>query len=143
MSGRPRFPRDWPRGQRVAVTVGVPFEAFINGSRFSYIGAPGKPDDFSPVCGDDAWKAGIWRLLDPTDDFGVEASMSTGDLAAERRYRTVRICANERHEVNSHRGASDVRAKDALEEVEREGIRRCAEVLEQVADGTLPFERMR
>ena len=139
MPSRPRFPREWtwPGGHRVAVTVGVPFEAFINQSQFSYIGTPGKKDNFSLSYGDYAWKAGIWRMLNVLDEFGVKASMSTNGLAAERHPEIVRMCAGEGHEVNGHGWANDVYAKDASAEVERADIRRCTEVLESVT-GTRP-----
>ncbi|MFC0385826.1 polysaccharide deacetylase family protein [Muricoccus vinaceus] len=71
----------------MAVTVGVPFEAFINQSQFSYIGTPGRKDNFSLSYGDYSWKAGIWRMLNVLDDFGVKASMSTNGLDTERTGR--------------------------------------------------------
>ena len=71
----------------MAVTVGVPFEAFINQSHFSYLGTPGRKDNFSLSYGDYSWKAGIWRMLNVLDDFGVKASMSTNGLDTERTGR--------------------------------------------------------
>ncbi len=73
---RPRFPRQWawPNREKIAFTVGVPFEAFEKQSQVSYIGVRGELDRFSLSYGDYGWKAGIWRLLNLLDEFKIKAS---------------------------------------------------------------------
>lgn len=140
MNKRRRFPRPWawPNGQRIAVTLGIPFEAFEYQSQFNHIATPGKKDLFSLSYGDYAWKAGIWRLLDLMDRYGVKASMATNGLAAERHPEIVRMFADEDHEVMGHGWANDKYVNDAGEDAEREEIRRCTQVLTEAAGGRRP-----
>jgi peptidoglycan/xylan/chitin deacetylase (PgdA/CDA1 family) len=134
------FPRDWswPEGQKIAVTIGVPFEAFEFQSQFNYIATPGKKDLNSLSYGDYAWKAGIWRLLDLLDRHGVKASMATNGRAAERHPHIVKTFVDEGHEVMGHGWVNDVYIKDAGEEQERAEIRRCTAVLTEASGGVRP-----
>lgn len=140
MKKRRFFPREWswPGGQKMAVTIGVPFEAFQYQSQFNYIATPGKKDLLSLSYGDYGWKAGVWRLLDLLDRFGAKASMATNGLAAERHPDIVKTFVDEGHEVMGHGWANDVYVKDAGEEAERAEIRRCTEVLTTASGGTRP-----
>ncbi|BCH29339.1 hypothetical protein MesoLjLc_12690 [Mesorhizobium sp. L-8-10] len=140
MQTRRRFAREWawPEGKKLAVTVGVPFEAFKFQSQFNYIATPGKADLFSLSYGDYGWKAGIWRLLDLLDRYGVKGSMATNGLAAARHSEIVRTFVAEGHEVTGHGWANDVYVKDAGEEAEREEIRRCTQVLTEASGGVRP-----
>lgn len=122
----------------MAVTIGVPFEAFHNQSQFNYIATPGKKDILSLSYGDYGWKAGIWRLLDLLDRFDAKASMSINGLAAERHPHIVKIFADEGHEVMGHGWANDAYVKDAGETEERAEIRRCTETIMQAAGGVRP-----
>ncbi|SDR42941.1 Peptidoglycan/xylan/chitin deacetylase, PgdA/CDA1 family [Rhizobiales bacterium GAS113] len=140
MRKRRRFPREWswPGGQKIAFTIGVPFEAFQHQSQFNYIATPGKKDLFSLSYGDYGWRAGIWRLLDLLDRHGVKASMATNGLAAERHPEIVRIFVEEGHEVMGHGWANDVYIKDAGAGEERAEIRRCTDVLTEASGGVRP-----
>ncbi|MHC2518936.1 peptidoglycan/xylan/chitin deacetylase (PgdA/CDA1 family) [Bradyrhizobium diazoefficiens] len=135
-----KFPRKWtwPANQKLAVTIGVPFEAFHFQSQFNYIATPGKRDLLSLSYGDYGWKAGIWRLLDLLDRFGAKASMSTNGLAAERHPHIVKAIVDAGHEVIGHGWANDVYIKDAGEESERAEIRRCTTVLAEASGGVRP-----
>jgi peptidoglycan/xylan/chitin deacetylase (PgdA/CDA1 family) len=140
MSKSSRYPRtwQWPGDARIALTIGVPFEDFNFQSQLSLVGTPGKLDRFSLSYGDYGWKAGIWRLLDVLDEFGLKASMSTNGLAAERHPEIVRSFVDEGHEVLGHGWANDFYAKDAGPDAEREEIRKCTEVLTSVCGGVRP-----
>jgi peptidoglycan/xylan/chitin deacetylase (PgdA/CDA1 family) len=137
---RSRFRRSWswPNGEKIAVTVAVPFEAFKFQSQFSHIATPGKKDLFSLSYGDYGWKAGIWRLLDVLDEFGVKASMATNGLAAELHPEIVRVIADEGHEIMGHGWANDVYVKDAGPDAERDEIKKCTAVLTEASGGIRP-----
>jgi peptidoglycan/xylan/chitin deacetylase (PgdA/CDA1 family) len=122
----------------MAITIGVPFEAFQYQSQFNYIATPGKKDMLSLSYGDYGWKAGVWRLLHLLDRFGVKASMATNGLAAERHPQIVRTFADEGHEVMGHGWANDIYVKDAGEEAERAEIRRCTQALTEASGGVRP-----
>lgn len=134
------FPREWswPDGKIMAVTIGVPFEAFRYQSQFNYIATPGKKDLLSLSYADYAWKAGVWRLLDLLDRFGAKASMATNGQAAETHPDIVRTFVDEGHEVMGHGWVNDIYVKDAGEEEERAEIRRCTQVLTEASGGVRP-----
>ncbi|SMF62393.1 Polysaccharide deacetylase [Xaviernesmea oryzae] len=140
MNVRQRFPRQWswPDGKKVAVTVGVPFEAFQNQSQFNFVATPGKRDELSLSYADYGWKAGIWRLLHLLDKYGVKASMATNGRAAELHPEIVRLCSDEGHEIMGHGWVNDIYAKDGGEDVEREEIRRCTRALTEATGGVRP-----
>ncbi len=140
MKKKSRYPRDWawPNGEPIALTVGVPFEAFEFQSQFNHVATPGKIDRFSLSYGDYGWKAGIWRILDLLDDFGIKASMSTNGLAAERHPEIVRAVADEGHEILGHGWANDIYAKDRGYEAEQAEIARCTQVLTEASGGRRP-----
>ncbi len=135
MTPRPRFPREWswPGQQKIAVSIGVPFEAFERQSQVSYIGNKGEVDKFSLSYGDYGWKAGIWRLLNLLDEYGLKASVSTNGLAAERHPEIVRMIAEAGHEINGHNWANDLYGTKHSEDEERAEIERCTRVLTEVA----------
>ena len=93
----PSYPRTWrwPNGQKLALSVGLAFEAFERHSQFSTSSAAagGKANHFSLSYADYGWKVGIWRLLDLLDRYGLKANMSTSGLAAERHPKVVAAVA--------------------------------------------------
>lgn len=121
-----KYQSSWvlPSGFKLAFTVGVPFEAFINQSQMNLIATPGKRDAFSLSYGDYGWKVGIWRILKLLDAHGLKASMSVNGLAAERHQDIVRIIADEGHELVGHGWANDVYTKDLGREKEGDDISR-------------------
>jgi peptidoglycan/xylan/chitin deacetylase (PgdA/CDA1 family) len=135
MAKRGRYPRtwNWPGGEKIAFSVGIPFEAFERQSQVNFVAAKGQVDRFSLSYGDYGWKAGIWRLLDLLDEYGLTASISTNGLAAERHPEIVKTLAQEGHEILGHGWANDVYAKDATPEQERAEIVRCTKTLTDVA----------
>lgn len=140
MVKKPRYPRDWqwPKGEKLALTIGIPFEAFNFQSQFNLVATPGKLDRFSLSYGDYGWKAGIWRLLDLLDEYGLKASISTNGLAAERHPEIIKLLADEGHEILGHGWANDHYAKDSTVEQERAEIAKCLEVLTRTSGGVRP-----
>ena len=96
MSKRPRFPREWswPGKEKIAFTVGIPFEAFEKQSQVNFVASKGQLDRFSLSYGYYGWKAGIWRLLNILDEYDLKASVSANGLAAERHPQIVRALAD-------------------------------------------------
>ncbi|WP_370302826.1 polysaccharide deacetylase family protein [Pseudooceanicola sp.] len=137
-ANRFRRPWKWPNGQRVAVTIGLPFEAFHRQSQVSLISKPGQIDTYSLSYGDYGWKAGIWRLLEILDRFGCKGTSSVNGMAAERHPEIVSFLAEEGHELMGHGWANDVYVKDMTPEEARSEIRRCTEVLTECARGVRP-----
>lgn len=140
MSKRPRFPREWswPGNAKIAFSIGVPFEAFEKQSQVNFVASRGQLDRFSLSYGDYGWKAGIWRIMNILDEFGLKSSISANGLAAERHPDIIRTFAQDGHEVLGHGWANDVYAKDAGPEEERAEIARCTAVLTETTGGIRP-----
>lgn len=140
MSKRPRFPREWnwPGNAKIAFSIGVPFEAFEKQSQVNFVASRGQLDRFSLSYGDYGWKAGIWRIMNILDEFGLKSSISANGLAAERHPDIIRTFAQDGHEVLGHGWANDVYAKDAGPEQERAEIARCTAVLTETTGGIRP-----
>jgi peptidoglycan/xylan/chitin deacetylase (PgdA/CDA1 family) len=140
MANRKKFPREWswPGNEKIALTVGVPFEAFEKQSQVALVAAKGQLDRFSLSYGDYGWKAGIWRLMNILDEYGIKSSISANGLAAERHPEIIRTFAQDGHEVLGHGWANDVYAKDATPEQERAEIARCTKTLTEASGGIRP-----
>ena len=122
------------------MSVGLAFEAFNHHSQFSTsTSAEGrtKVNHFSLSYADYGWKAGVWRLLELFDRYGLKANMSTSGLAAERHPNVVAAVAKAGHELNGHGWVNDHTASDDDDESERAEIRRCTQVITQ-AGGVRP-----
>jgi peptidoglycan/xylan/chitin deacetylase (PgdA/CDA1 family) len=140
MTKRKRYPREWkwPGGAKIALSVGMPFEAFERQSQVNYVATKGAIDRFSLSYGDYGWKAGVWRILNIVDEYGIKVSASTNGLAAERNPDIVGMLVEDGHEVNGHGWANDVYAKDATREEEEAEIIRCTEMLARACGGVRP-----
>jgi peptidoglycan/xylan/chitin deacetylase (PgdA/CDA1 family) len=121
-----QYQRRWnpPGKARLAFTVGVPFEAFINQSQVNLIATPGKRDPFSLSYGDYGWKVGIWRLMALLEEYQLTASMSVNGLAAQNHPEIIRVMVEQGHEVLGHGWANDVYTKDQSAEQESDEIER-------------------
>ena len=139
-SNRTRYPRQWswPNGARIAVSVGVAFEAFERHSQITLEKTDNKIDHFSLSYAEYGAKAGIWRLMDLLDEFNVKSVVSTNGLAAEKYPNAVRAVVEAGHEVAGHAWANDVMMRDDDPDAELAEIRRCTEVLTQ-ASGRRPL----
>jgi peptidoglycan/xylan/chitin deacetylase (PgdA/CDA1 family) len=136
------YPRRWrwPNGQKLAMSVGLAFEAFEHHSQFSTTTsaeARSKVNHFSLSYADYGWKAGVWRFLELLDRYGLKANMSTNGLAAERHPNVVAAVAKAGHELNGHGWVNDHTACDDDEESERAEIKRCTKVITE-ASGVRP-----
>jgi peptidoglycan/xylan/chitin deacetylase (PgdA/CDA1 family) len=129
------YPRKWkwPKGEKIAVSVGLAFEAFNLRSQFTTSVGGGKVDHFSISYGEYGWKAGVWRLMDLMDKYGLKANMSVNGLAAERHPEVVAAVAKLGHEINGHGWANDHTMKDDNPEEEEREIERCTKVLTEAA----------
>src|SRR5262245_30097900 len=70
----PRKPWRWPGGQKIAMSIGLAFEAFERHSQFSTSAAAsrGKINHFSLSYADYGWKSGVWRFLELFDRYGLK-----------------------------------------------------------------------
>jgi len=128
------YPRNWslPNGEKLVFTVGLAFEAFDLQSQYSHF-QPGVRDPFSLSFGDYGWKAGMWRIYELLDEMGVKATMSTNGLAAERHPKVVEAAASLGIEISGHNWVNDVRPREDDPEGELEEIRRCTQILTEIA----------
>ncbi|HEV2571374.1 MAG TPA: polysaccharide deacetylase family protein [Beijerinckiaceae bacterium] len=140
MAKRPRYPREWswPGQEKIAFSIGVPFEAFEKQSQVNFVASRGQLDRFSLSYGDYGWKAGIWRIMNILDEFCLKSSISANGLAAERHPDIIRTFAQDGHEVLGHGWANDVYAKDATADQERAEIARCTAILTETTGGIRP-----
>lgn len=138
------YPRTWrwPGGERIAMSVGLAFEAFEFSSQFTTRSAAGtgakKPNYLSLSFADYGWKAGFWRLRDTLGKYGIKANMSANGLAAESHPEVVRAAVEAGFEVNGHGWVNDHVARDDDPEAEAAEIRRCTEVLTEASGGVRP-----
>jgi peptidoglycan/xylan/chitin deacetylase (PgdA/CDA1 family) len=125
------YPRSWrwPGGEKIAISVGLAFEAFENESQFKTNVPFGKKNHFSLSFGDYGWKAGIWRLMETLDGLGVKGNCSTSGLAAEQHPEVLAALVEAGHEVNGHGWVNDVLAGDDNPDVELAEIRRCTKAI--------------
>jgi allantoinase len=132
------YPRKWrwPNGQKLAMSVGLAFEAFERHSQFTTstaAAARNQVNHFSLSYADYGWKSGVWRFLELFDRYGLKANMSTSGLAAERHPNVVAAVAKAGHELNGHGWVNDHSAEDNDEEAERAEIRRCTKAITDAA----------
>lgn len=129
-----RYPREWrwPNGAKIAVTVGIAFEAFERHSQITLEKTDNKVDHFSLSYAEYGAKSGIWRLLDLLDASDIKSVVSTNGLAAERYPQATRAIVDAGHELGGHAWANDVLMRDDDPEAELAEIRRCTEILTQV-----------
>lgn len=137
MAAYPRTWR-WPDGQRIAMSVGLAFEAFERHSQFNTLGGAAragaaKASPLSLSYADYGWKAGAWRLFDLLDRYGLKANMTTSGRAAEEHPEVVAAAAKAGHEIAGHGWVNDAHGSDDDPEAEREEIRRCTRVLTEAA----------
>lgn len=128
------YPRNWslPKEERLAFTIGLAFESFTIQSQYTHF-QPGVVDPFSISYGDYGWKAGMWRIYELLDQLGVTATMSTNGLAAEKHPNVVEAAVKLGYEISGHGWQNDIRMRDDDPDGELEEIRRCTQVLTQVA----------
>lgn len=128
----------WPKGQKIAMSVGLALEAFQFQSQFrTHPLGEGRVNHFSLSYADYGWKAGVWRILEVLDRYGLKGNMSVNGLAAERHPEVVAVVSREGHEINGHGWVNDVLVKDDDPEAELAEIRKCTQAIE-AASGQRP-----
>jgi peptidoglycan/xylan/chitin deacetylase (PgdA/CDA1 family) len=131
------YPRKWrwPQGQKIAMSVGLAFEAFTYRSQFNTLGGAARagndPSPLSLSYAEYGWKAGVWRLMETLDRYGLRANMSVSAQAAEQHPNVIAAVVKAGHEINGHGWVNDVHPHD--NEEEEADIRRCTAMLTQVA----------
>jgi peptidoglycan/xylan/chitin deacetylase (PgdA/CDA1 family) len=117
------------------MSVGLAFEAFTYRSQFNTLGgaarAGNNPSPLSLSYAEYGWKAGVWRLMETLDRYGLRANMSVSAQAAEQHPNVIAAVIKAGHEINGHGWVNDVHPHD--NEEEEADIRRCTAVLTQVA----------
>ncbi len=129
----------WPGGKRIAVVFNIAFEAWSEGKApgISPMGNPLPPipgivDTMAISWAAYGAKRGIYRLLDALARHNAKASVMVSAALAERSPEAVKAVADGGHEVLSHSYAMDVMPVLMSEPDERQNIKRCTELLEQV-----------
>jgi peptidoglycan/xylan/chitin deacetylase (PgdA/CDA1 family) len=135
MTGKTRYPRRWawPNGEKIAISVGVAFEAFERHSQITLEKTENKTDHFSLSYAQYGAKSGIWRILDLLDEFNIRSVVSTNGKAAELYPEVVKAIVEAGHEIAGHAWANDVMMRDDDPDAELAEIRRCTETLARVA----------
>src|SRR5436189_253969 len=84
------YPRKWrwPAGQKLAMSVGLALGGFARQSQFTTstsASARNKVNHFSLSYAEYGWKAGVWRLRDVLDRYGLKAEgyIWNGDDASD------------------------------------------------------------
>ena len=102
------YPRKWrwPQDQKIAMSVGLAFEAFTYRSQFNTLGgaarAGNNPSPLSLSYAEYGWKAGVWRLLETLDRYRLRANMSVSAQAAEQHPNVIAAVVKAGHEINGH-----------------------------------------
>ena len=133
------YPRTWrwPNDQKLAMSVGLAFEAFEYRSQFSTNVPSGKKNHFSLSFGEYGYKVGVWRLMETLERYGVKANCSTSGLAAQEHPEVVSALVKAGHELNGHGWVNDVLPGDDNAEGELDEIRRCTKAITE-ASGKRP-----
>lgn len=124
-----RRPWRWPGDARIAISIGLAFEAFETQSQFRMGSAPQPVNHFSLSYADYGWKAGAWRLIELLDTYGIAGQVYTNGLAAARQPEVVAAFAEAGHEIVGHGWVNDRAVPDGDPDAERDEIRRCTAAL--------------
>jgi peptidoglycan/xylan/chitin deacetylase (PgdA/CDA1 family) len=143
MPDRPE-PIEWPNGARVAVTLTVALE-YWEGPYVEtgyHDGPPvAVPDELLKQGYKDmatlSWqeyggRRGMPRLLEIVNRYGVPVTTVVSGLAVERYPSIIKEYHASGHEICSHSWAQDLRTWMLDEEGERDNIKRCTDIIQQV-----------
>ncbi|HUJ29052.1 MAG TPA: polysaccharide deacetylase family protein, partial [Myxococcales bacterium] len=134
------YPRkwSWPKGEKVALSVGLAFEDFENASQYKTDVPFGKKNHFSLSFGDYGWKVGVWRLMETLERYSITSNVSTSGRAAERHPEVCAALVKAGHELGGHGWVNDVLAGDDNPEAELTEIRRCTKAITDASGGVRP-----
>ncbi|MGF6885262.1 peptidoglycan/xylan/chitin deacetylase (PgdA/CDA1 family) [Nocardia sp. GAS34] len=134
----PDAPMRWPGGKKAAVMITVAVELWSPGHWPVYAPMarawplPGVPDTHSVSWSEYGATTGVWRLLDILRSHGLLATFGINGLVAERFPQAVRAVHDAGHEIAAHSYAQDVIPALLDPGAERENIRRCTALLEDL-----------
>jgi peptidoglycan/xylan/chitin deacetylase (PgdA/CDA1 family) len=134
------YPRtwSWPKGEKLALSVGLAFEDFENASQYKTDVGFGKKNHFSLSFGDYGWKVGAWRLMETLGQYDIKANVSTNGRAAERHPDVCLAMVKAGYELNGHGWVNDILAGDDNPEQELAEIKRCTEAITKASGGLSP-----
>jgi len=130
-------PWRWPNDAKIAVSLGLAFEAFAERSQYATSVSPLQADCFSLSFGDYGWKAGAWRLIELLEGYGLVGQVYTNGLAGQEHPAVVAAFAEAGHEIVAHGWVNDRPMPAGDPDAARAEIRRCTKVLHE-ASGTRP-----
>ena len=142
----------WPEGTRLAVAIAVNLEAWTETPdpkqrRTRHVGgsAPLTADDLRCLYdfrtaseNDYGGRTGVWRILRILAKHGVPASFNINGLAAVKYPEAVKKIHADGHEIVGHSYAEDVQLVLLSKEDEREEIRKCVGIFQELV-GTRPY----
>jgi len=128
----------WPGNKRIAVIFNVCLEAWSDGKApgISPMGNPlphGVLDNTAISWAAYGATRGIYRLMDSFARYNVKASVMTSAVLAERTPASVEAVGNAGHEIVSHSYTMDVMPAMLQEDEERNNIKRCTDLLQNVS----------
>ncbi len=128
----------WPGNKRIAVIFNVCLEAWSDGKApgISPMGNPlphGVLDNTAISWAAYGASRGIYRLMESFARYNVKASVMASAILAERSPATVKAVGDAGHEIVSHSYTMDVMPAMLPEDEERQNIRRCTDLLQNVS----------
>jgi len=114
-------PFELPNKAVIAVSFFVAFESFIKHSQYRSSGE--KPDYASLAYGEYGGKAGIWRIMDVLNKHGVNGTIDTNGLAAQKFPDVVKELHRAGHEIVGHGWANDIPLDSLDREKEKQTIK--------------------
>ena len=142
----------WPNGARMAVTLAGNLEAWTEvpdpkHRRTHHVGGSNpitaedtrSKYDFRTASENDyGGRTGVWRILRVLRKHGLKASFNVNGLAAIRYPEAVKAVHAEGHEIVGHNYAEDVQSIYLTKEQERDEIRACMKIFQDLV-GVRPY----
>ncbi len=133
--GASNTPLSWPADARIAVMITVMFESWPEGKAppYSPMASPlreGTIDRQGFAWAEYGGRAGIWRLLQIFERFGVKVTVAANAKSLERHPEAARAIVEHGHEVAGHGYTQDQFMVYLEREEERALIERCSAIIE-------------
>lgn len=120
----------WPDGKKICCLFGVAFEAFQKSGKFK--SSPEVKLNLTALSHSHyGGRAGVWRLLEIFDRYGVRASFATNGLAVELWPEAARAIHAGGHEIAGHGYTNEKPMYEMSPEEEREDIRKTTRIIEE------------
>lgn len=114
-------PFELPNKAKIATSFFVAFESFIKHSQYRRGGD--KPDYASLAYGEFGGRAGIWRIMDILNKYGVKGTIDTNGLAGQKFPEVLKELHRADHEIVGHGWANDIYLTSLDPEKERQIIK--------------------